>query len=351
MNCGGIFDIGSKQERLDELKKQAEDPEFWQDQAAAATLQQESSQLEKTLDLFTKLEKTLADLPELLDLAQEDEEIADELDQSLEQAQAEIDALELQRMLGGDYDNNDALVSVNSGAGGTESQDWTQMLQRMVLRWAERSELQIEILDTQYGEEAGIKSTTFAVRGPFAYGKLKAETGVHRLVRISPFDAAKRRHTSFASIGVSPEVDDSVEVEILDEDLRVDTFRASGAGGQHVNKTDSAIRITHAPSGIVVSCQAERSQHKNRAKAMKMLRSKLFEIELQKKAEEKAKITGEKKKIEWGSQIRSYVLQPYRLVKDHRTGFEMGNADAVLDGELDGFIEAYLLATGTSEGV
>ena len=333
------------------LKKKAEDPELWQDQAAATALQKQSAQLEKTLNLFENLEKTLSDLPDLLDLAQEDQEIADELDESLAQAQKEIDALELQRMLGGEYDDNDALISVNSGAGGTESQDWTQMLQRMVLRWAERSELQVEILDTQYGDEAGIKSTTFAVRGPFAYGKLKAETGVHRLVRISPFDAAKRRHTSFASVGVSPEIDDSVEIEILDEDLRIDTFRASGAGGQHVNKTDSAIRLTHAPSGIVVSCQAERSQHKNKARALKMLRSKLFEIELQKKAEEKAKITGEKKKIEWGSQIRSYVLQPYRMVKDHRTGFEMGNADAVLDGDLDGFIEAYLLRVGSTQSV
>jgi peptide chain release factor 2 len=349
VNYGGIFDIAGKEETLANLKKQAEDPSLWQDQAAAAALQKQSSHLEKTLTLFHHLAKNLEDLPDLLELAQEDQEIAQELDETIDNVQKEIGALELERMLGGEYDDNDALVSVNSGAGGTESQDWTQMLQRMVLRWAERSELQIEILDTQYGDEAGIKSTTFAVRGAFAYGKLKAETGVHRLVRISPFDAAKRRHTSFASIGVSPEIDDSVEIEILDEDLRIDTFRASGAGGQHVNKTDSAIRLTHAPSGIVVSCQAERSQHKNKAKALKMLRSKLFEIELQKKAEKKAKITGEKKKIEWGSQIRSYVLQPYRMVKDHRTGFEMGNADAVLDGDLDGFIEAYLLAVGSTQ--
>ncbi len=252
-------------------------------------------------------------------------------------------------MVGGPHDDHDALISINAGAGGTESQDWAQMLMRMLMRWAERHECSVEMFDTQYGEEAGIKSVGFAVRGPYAYGYLKAEQGVHRLVRISPFDAAKRRHTSFASVAVAPEVDDSIEIEINDDDLRIDTYRSSGAGGQHVNKTDSAVRITHHPSGIVVACQAERSQHKNRAKAYKLLRAKLFELELRKKEEERAKRAGVKKKIEWGSQIRSYVLQPYRMVKDHRTGFEMGNTDAVLDGDLDGFIEAYLLGTNTIE--
>lgn len=249
-------------------------------------------------------------------------------------------------MLGGPYDDHDAIVSVNAGAGGTESQDWAEMLTRMLSRWCENRGFALEILDTQYGEEAGIKSTTFVARGPYSYGYLRAEQGVHRLVRISPFDAAKRRHTSFASVSVAPEVDDDIEIDIRDDDLRVDTYRSSGAGGQHVNKTDSAVRLTHFPTGIVVACQAERSQHKNRAKAMKLLRARIFELELRKKEEERQKLAGQKKKIEWGSQIRSYVLQPYRLVKDHRTGREVGNADAVLDGDLDGFIEAYLMSEG-----
>ncbi len=268
------------------------------------------------------------------------------MDRTLKTADETLEQLELQRMLGGEYDQHNALVSINAGAGGTESQDWAQMLMRMVLRWAERRGFGVEMLDTQFGDEAGIKSTSFAVRGGYAYGYLKSEVGVHRLVRISPFDAAKRRHTSFASMAVAPEVDDDVDIDIKDEDLRVDTYRSGGAGGQHVNKTDSAVRLTHIPTGIVVACQAERSQHKNRAKALKMLMGKLIELELRKREEEKARITGEKKKIEWGSQIRSYVLQPYRLVKDHRTGFEMGNADAVLDGDLDGFMHAYLLGKG-----
>jgi len=289
------------------------------------------------------VEKTLTDADDLCELADEDEEIAVELDDSIATAAEQVGKLELQRMVGGEYDDHFALVSINAGAGGTESQDWAQMIQRMLLRWAERREFEVEMFDTQYGEEAGIKSTSFAIRGPYSYGYLKSEQGVHRLVRISPFDAAKRRHTSFASVAVAPEVDDSIDVDIKDEDVRVDTYRASGAGGQHVNKTDSAVRMTHMPTGIVVACQAERSQHKNRAKALKVLRAKIFELELRKKEDEAAKIAGEKKKIEWGSQIRSYVLQPYRMVKDHRTSHEMGNADAVLDGDLDGFIEAYLL--------
>jgi peptide chain release factor 2 len=342
-NCGGIFDIATQERRLEELEERAADPALWQDQDATTELQRERARIERQVEAFVTLEKTLGDAGELCELADEDDEIAGELDASLGAAAGEVDKLELQRMLGGEYDDHDALVSINAGAGGTESQDWAQMIQRMILRWAERREYEVELLDTQHGEEAGIKSASFAVRGPYAYGYVKAEQGVHRLVRISPFDAAKRRHTSFASVAVAPEVDDSIDVDIKDEDLRVDTFRASGAGGQHVNKTDSAVRMTHLPTGIVVACQAERSQHKNRAKAMKMLRAKIFELELRKKEEEQAKLAGEKKKIEWGSQIRSYVLHPYRLVKDHRTNHEMGNADAVLDGDLDGFIEAYLL--------
>ncbi len=301
---------------------------------------------------FRTLAKRLTDAEELAELAREDEEIAAEVDASLTQAEEDVGKLELQRMLGAPYDDYNAVVSVNAGAGGTESQDWAQMLLRMISRWCERRGYDIEMLDTQYGEEAGIKSASFIVSGPYAYGYLKGESGVHRLVRISPFDSQARRHTSFASIAVAPEVDDSIEVEIDEDDVRVDTYRSSGAGGQHVNKTDSAVRMTHMPTGIVVACQAERSQHKNRAKALKMLRAKLFELELRKREEQKAKLSGEKKKIEWGSQIRSYVLQPYRLVKDHRTGHEVGNADAVLDGDLDGFAEAYLLGrSGGGSGI
>lgn len=299
--------------------------------------------LKLRLRAFLEVETTVHDAEELLELAAEDEEIAQELNDGLAQAAKTLEAMELERMLGEEYDDHNAIISINAGAGGTESQDWAEMVQRMLMRWAERKGFAIEILDLQPAEEAGIKSTIFSVTGAYAYGYSKAEAGVHRLVRISPFDANKRRHTSFVSVGVAPEVDDSIEIDIRDEDLRVDTYRASGAGGQHVNKTDSAIRLTHNPTGIVVACQAERSQHKNRAKAMKMLKSKLVELELRKQADEKAAIEGEKKRIEWGSQIRSYVLQPYRMVKDHRTGFETSNTDAVLDGDIDGFIQSYLM--------
>jgi peptide chain release factor 2 len=311
-------------------------------------LQRERALLEKTIVEYRGLASGVTDALELSELAEADEEIANELDQNLADLDIALSKLELQRMLGGEFDPNSAIVSVNAGAGGTESQDWAQMLLRMLSRWSERRSFGLEMLDTQYGEEAGIKSASFSVTGPYAYGYLKAEAGVHRLVRISPFDANKRRHTSFASVSVAPELDDSVDIEIKDEDLRVDTYRASGAGGQHVNKTDSAVRMTHLPTGIVVACQAERSQHKNRAKAMKVLKSRLMELELRKRDEEKAKIEGEKKRIEWGSQIRSYVLQPYRMVKDHRTNHEVGNADAVLDGDLDGFIEAFLMAEASA---
>ncbi|MBI5509154.1 MAG: peptide chain release factor 2 [Deltaproteobacteria bacterium] len=342
----GIFDVDRMLQRLEELKTKAEDPALWQDNEAAAAVQKERTRLERELLRFASVEKALGDAAEVLVLAEEDKEIAAEIDRTVDGAQATVEKLELERMLGGEYDQLGAIVSVNAGAGGTESQDWAQMLMRMLVRWAERRQFEVEIFDTQVGEEAGIKSVAFLVHGAYAYGYLRSEAGVHRLVRISPFDAAKRRHTSFASVAVAPEVDDSVEIEVRDEDLRVDTYRSGGAGGQHVNKTDSAVRLTHLPTGIVVACQAERSQHKNKAKAMKMLRAKLLELELRKREEEKARITGEKKKIEWGSQIRSYVLQPYRLVKDHRTGFQVGNADAVLDGELDGFMQAFLLGKG-----
>jgi peptide chain release factor 2 len=260
----------------------------------------------------------------------------------LEEITKSLDSLELQSLLGDEEDIRNAIVSINPGAGGTESQDWAQMLLRMYLRWAERRGYVTEMLDHQYGEEAGIKGATFAVEGPYAYGYLKAESGVHRLVRISPYDASSRRHTSFASVFALPEVEEEMDLEIDEKDLRIDTFRSSGAGGQHVNVTDSAVRITHIPSGIVVSCQNERSQHKNKAIAMRILRARLYEVKKREKEEEMARLQDEKKEIAWGNQIRSYVLQPYRMAKDHRTEYEVGNVDAVLDGDLDGFIQAYL---------
>jgi len=282
-----------------------------------------------------------------LEMAEEegadDSEAARETAAALAQAREELDSQELRVMLGGEYDRLGAIVSIHPGAGGMEAQDWAEMLLRLYLRWAERRGYKTDLADLQPGEGAGIKSATFAVEGDWAYGYLKAEAGIHRLVRISPYDANARRHTSFASVFVFPAIDEKVEVVINPADLRVDTFRASGAGGQHVNKTDSAVRMTHLPTGIVVSCQNERSQHKNRAMAMKILRARLFELEARKKREELEKFSKDKKEITWGSQIRSYVLQPYRMVKDHRTGVEIGNTDAVLDGAIDPFIEAYLM--------
>ncbi len=287
----------------------------------------------------------LEDVQVLIELGEEseDQETLVEVRGLLHDLEKRIGQMEFARMLSGEHDANSAIVSINAGAGGTEAQDWAEMLLRMYLRWCERKGFKAEITEYQPGDEAGAKGVTFTVDGAYAYGYLKAEKGIHRLVRISPFDSNARRHTSFCSVFVFPELSDDVDVEILDKDLKVDTYRASGAGGQHVNKTDSAIRITHIPSGIVVSCQNERSQHKNRATAMKQLKARLYEMELEKKENAAEALAGEKKEIAWGSQIRSYVLHPYRMVKDHRTGHEVGNADAVLDGDLDGFIEAYLL--------
>ncbi len=266
----------------------------------------------------------------------------EEIKRDLEKLSRELEDLEFRHLLGGEHDSGNAILSINAGAGGTESCDWTSMLLRMFIRWAEEKKFSVQALDILDGEEAGIKNVTILVKGDFAYGYLKSEQGVHRLVRISPFDANKRRHTSFASVDVIPEIEDNIEIKIEDKDLRIDTYRSSGAGGQHVNVTDSAVRITHIPTGIVVSCQNERSQHQNKAVAMKVLRSRLYELEMKKKEEELAKLSGQKQEIAWGSQIRSYVLHPYLMVKDHRTGFETGNAQAVLDGRLDGFMEAYL---------
>jgi len=295
---------------------------------------------------WEKAARQLEDLQVLVELGEEaeDESAREEVQAVLPELERQVAQMEFARMLSGEYDSSNAIVSINAGAGGTEAQDWAEMLLRMYLRFCEKKGYRTEITDYQPGEEAGLKGATFTVEGDYAYGWLRAEMGIHRLVRISPFDANAKRHTSFSSVFVFPELPDDIAVDINEKDLRVDTYRSSGAGGQHVNKTDSAIRITHLPTGIVVSCQNERSQHKNRAVAMKQLQARLYELERQKKEEETANISGDKKEIAWGSQIRSYVLHPYRMVKDHRTGHEVGNTDAVLDGDLDGFIEAYLLS-------
>ena len=301
---------------------------------------------------FEKLEKALDEARLFLGMAEEegkdDSEAAQETETALSAARTEIERQELQVMLGGEHDRLGAIVSIHPGAGGTEAQDWAEMLLRLYMRWAERRGFTTELADLQPGEGGGIKSATITVDGDYAYGYLKAEAGIHRLVRISPFDANARRHTSFASVFVFPAIDDKVEVVINPADLRIDTFRASGAGGQHVNKTDSAVRFTHLPTNIVVTCQNERSQHKNRAMAMKILRARLFELEERKRREELEKFIKDKKEIAWGSQIRSYVLHPYQLVKDHRTGIEIGNTNAVLDGAIDEFIEAYLMGVRKS---
>lgn len=316
-------------------------PGFWDDPAANAPLLQRRRALERRLATLEGLRADAGELEAWGELLAEGEADSD-LESFLGRLGQDLDKLELTVKLNGPDDDKNAIVAIHSGAGGTESQDWAEMLLRMYLRWSERSDYEAELLDRLDGEEAGVKSVTFSVTGEYAYGYLKSEAGVHRLVRISPYDAQSRRHTSFASVDVYPEVDDSVNIDILDKDLRVDTYRSSGAGGQHVNKTESAVRITHLPSGIVVACQNERSQTKNRATAMKVLRSRLYDAEMQKRAEEQAVREGEKREIAWGSQIRSYVLQPYRMVKDHRTGTEVGDADRVLDGDIDPFIEAWL---------
>ena len=305
---------------------------------------QELTALRESVAQYTALKGRYDDVAALWELGTEenDDSVLGELEGQLTELTHDVEQLQLSLMLSGPYDANNAILTLHAGAGGTEAQDWAQMLLRMYVRWAERSRYKVETLDLLDGDEAGVKSATLLISGRNVYGYLKAEKGVHRLVRISPFDANARRHTSFAAVDVMPEVDDNVEIEIRAEDLRVDTFRAGGAGGQHINKTDSAVRMTHIPTGVVVQCQNERSQIQNREQCMKLLRAKLFELEQEKQAAEKAEIAGDYQKIEWGSQIRSYVFHPYSMVKDHRTSYEVGNVQAVMDGELDGFIEAYL---------
>ena len=340
---GGTFEEAGVEQQLADIDRQMEMPGFWDKPAASGELLQKRRRFERQVETLKRLRADEGDLAAWRDLlAEGDGEVDPDAVAFLDRVEGELGPLELKLKLAGPDDEKNAIVSINSGAGGTESQDWAEMLVRMYVRWAEAKRFEVEILDRQDGEEAGIKSATFAVRGQYAFGYLNGERGVHRLVRISPYDAAARRHTSFASVDVVPEVDDTIQIEILDKDLKIDVFRASGAGGQHVNRTESAVRMTHLPSGIVVQCQNERSQHKNRATAMKILKSRLYDLELRKRRAVQDKREGEKLDIGWGSQIRSYVLQPYRMVKDHRTGETVGDADSVLDGEIDPFLEAWL---------
>ncbi len=327
---------------MEGLEAEMQRPGFWDEQGPAAETSARHARTQRRLESFRRLESDIGDLDELAELAAEDEEMAAELVRQLDSVQDRLQDLEEERLFSGPYDAGDAVVAVNAGAGGTDSQDWAEMLLRMYLRWAERRGFKVEMKEASPGEEAGLKSATFIARGENAYGLFAAERGVHRLIRISPFDSSARRHTSFAQLDVAPLVEGDVEVEIDEAELRVDTYRASGAGGQHVNKTDSAVRITHQPTGIVVQCQNERSQTQNKAVAMQLLRARLLEAEERKRAEELAAERGEVKSAEWGSQIRSYFLHPDQRVKDHRTGHEIGDAQRVLDGDLDGFVREYL---------
>ena len=331
------------------MEQQAADPTFWNDQDVAQEVLQRRRRLQEDLDLADSIGKRIEDLAVLIEWAGQGEDVLEELLTALDELQTEVEAGEIKKMLGGEHDRRNAIVSIHPGAGGTESQDWAEMLLRMYLRWAERRGFSKEIIEAQPGDEAGVKSATITVVGDYAYGSLLREAGVHRLVRISPFDQAARRHTSFASVFVWPELPEDVDIQIDEKDLRIDTYRSSGAGGQHVNVTDSAVRITHLPTGIVVSCQNERSQHRNRDAAMSVLRSRLYDQRLQEQQDRLAQIGGEKKDIAFGSQIRSYVLHPYRMVKDHRTKLDQGNVDRVLDGDIDEFIKTFLMKKATGE--
>ena len=337
-----FFDLEALRGRAANLAEGMSRPGFWDDPEEARRVSAEFARVEARVRLLDGLRSRLSDAEELLELSEGDEELLGEVADELGRVERALEEQEVARLFAGEYDEGAAILTINSGAGGVDSQDWAEMLARMYRRWAERRGYDLQTIEYTLGEEAGIKSATYSVSGEYAFGLLSAERGVHRLVRISPFDAGSRRHTSFASVAVAPVVGDAVEVEIDEKNLKVDTYRASGAGGQHVNKTDSAVRITHLPTGTVVQCQNERSQHQNREVAMRVLRARLFELEREKREKELAALEGERSDIEWGSQIRSYVLHPYKMVKDHRTGEQVADVDRVLDGELDPLIYAYL---------
>jgi peptide chain release factor 2 len=342
-NSGGIFDLAERRKKIATLEEQTTQPGFWDNPQVAQEVTKKIASHKRWVETYAKLDQELSDLGELTEMIDDPaSDDAKEVEAAFEKLSSDIGTLEFTAMLSGPDDERDALLTIHPGAGGTESQDWADMLFRMYNRWVERRGMTAELIDYQPGDEAGIKSATLKIKGDYAFGFAKAESGVHRLVRISPFDANSRRHTSFVSVHVYPVVDDHVEIEIRDEDVRIDTYRASGAGGQHVNKTSSAVRLTHEPTGIVVTCQSERSQHKNKEAAFSVLRARLYQLKREEEAKKMAKFDESKKKIEWGSQIRSYVFHPYNMVKDHRTNAETSNVQAVMDGDIDMFIEAYL---------
>jgi len=350
--CGAIFDAPAKQQELTKLEVEIGDPDFWNQPEKSQRVMQQRKRLEEAIQNSESVVSATSDIDTLFELAREGENVNGDLEREIRTFQNRLEELETGMLLSGENDKRDAIITIHPGAGGTESQDWAEMLLRMYLRWAERHKFDAVITDRLEGEGAGIKSATVEVNGENVYGQLQSEVGVHRLVRISPFDANARRHTSFASVFVYPQIEDDINIEIKPEDLKIDVFRASGAGGQHVNRTESAVRFTHLPTGIVVQCQNERSQHKNRASAMKQLRAKLYEYEMEKKRAADAKLEETKLEINFGNQIRSYVLAPYRMIKDHRTKLSIGDVDRVLDGDIDSLIHAYLVwrKTGKTAG-